>query len=106
MLELDLIGRPVTLAESDVRWIYGQARAASGYSLGARDLATRLHGLEPDQEHKQLMLTRPEASALARLLDAAGGTPPGCDELRANLVELLGTSHSVSNPRLEGDAIA
>jgi hypothetical protein len=106
VLELDLIGRSVTLADSDVRWIYGQAKIASGHSLGARDLATRLQGLEPEQERKQLILTRPEASALARLLDAAGGTPPGCDELMANLVELLGASHSASNPRLQGDAIA
>ena len=70
MLELDLIGRPVKLSESDVRWIYGQAKAASGHSLGARDLVTRLQGLDPDQEPKRLLLTRPEASALARLLDA------------------------------------
>jgi len=106
VLELDLIGRPVKLSESDVRWIYGQAKAASGHSLGARDLVTRLQGLDPDQEPKRLLLTRPEASALARLLDAATETPPGCDELRANLVELLATSNTAPNPRLEGDAIS
>lgn len=105
MLELDLIGRPVKLSESDARWIYGHAKAASGHSLGARDLVTRLQGLDPDQERKRLLLTRPEASALARLLDAAGATPPGCDELRAKLVELLATSNPALDPRLEGDAI-
>jgi hypothetical protein len=105
MLELDLIGRPVALADSDVRWIYARAKAASGHSLGARDLATRLQDLEPDQERNQLILTRPEASALARLLEDAGGTPRGCDELRANLDELLGPSRSASNPPPEGDPI-
>jgi hypothetical protein len=105
VLELDLIGRSVTLAESDVRWIYAQAKTASGRSLGARDLATRLQDLEPDQERRRLILTRPEANALARLLDAAGETPPGCDELRANLDELHAISHSASDPRLEGDAV-
>jgi hypothetical protein len=105
VLELDLIGRLVKLSESDVRWIYGHAKAASGHSLGARDLVTRLQGLDPDQELKRLVLTRPEASALARLLDAAAGRCPGCDELRANLADLLATSNPAADPRLEGDAI-
>jgi hypothetical protein len=105
VLELDLIGRPVELSEGDVGWICGHAKAASGHSLGARDLVTRLQGLNPTDEHKRLLLTRPEASALARLLDAANETPPGCDELRANLAELLATSHPASVPRLEGDKI-
>jgi hypothetical protein len=94
VLELDLVGRPVTLSERDVRWIYEQAKVASGSSLGARDLVTRLQALDPDRERSRLVLNRPEASALARLLDAADETPPGCEELRANLVELLGPSRS------------
>jgi hypothetical protein len=106
VLELDLIGRPVTLSEGDARWIYGHAKASSGHSLGARDLATRLQDLDPDQEPRRLVLTRTEASALARLLDAAAEPPPGCDELLANLVELLATSNPAPDPRLEGDAIA
>ncbi len=89
MLELDLIGRPVTLSESDARWIYRQAKASSGHSLGARDLVTRLQALDLELERTRLVLTRPEASALARVLDEPEETPPGCDELRALLVELL-----------------
>lgn len=89
MLELDLIGRPVTLSESDARWIYRQAKASSGHSLGARDLVTRLQALDLELERTRLVLTRPEASALARVLAEPEETPPGCDELRALLVELL-----------------
>ena len=106
MLELDLIGRPVNLSESDARWIYGHAKAASGSSLGARDLVTRLQGLDPREERKRLFLTRPEANVLARLLDTAVETPPGCDELRANLLELLApTAIQTQTPEHEGDAI-
>jgi hypothetical protein len=89
VLELDLIGRPVTLSESDARWIYRQAKASSGHSLGARDLVTRLQALDLELERTRLVLTRPEASALARVLAEPEETPPGCDELRALLVELL-----------------
>jgi hypothetical protein len=103
VLVLDLVGRPVTLSESDARWIYTQAKATSGHSLGARDLVTRLQALDPEQERKQLVLTRPEASALARVLAEPDETPPGCDELRALLVELFARSHPAPDQRSEGD---
>jgi hypothetical protein len=89
MLELDLIGRTVRLSEDDARWICAHAQAASGRSIGARDLVTRLQGLDPAHARKRLILTRAEASALARLLATAEATPPGCDELRTNLYQLL-----------------
>ena len=89
MLELDLIGRTIRLSETDAYWIHRRAKAASGYSLGARDLVTRLEGLDPNRERKRLILTRPEARALDRVLDDAEEIPPGCDELRTKLAELL-----------------
>lgn len=104
MLELDLIGRTVRLSEGDARWIYGHAKAARGYSLGARDLVTRLEGLEPDKERQRLVLTRPEANVLARLLDTAEELPPGCDEFRVNLAELLAPAKPSPDHRLQGDA--
>jgi hypothetical protein len=103
VLELDLIGRPVTLSESDARWIYRQAKATSGHSLGARDLVTRLQALDAAQERTHLVLTRPEASALARVLAEPDEAPPGCDELRALLVELLSTNRTPPTPPDEGD---
>jgi hypothetical protein len=105
VLELDLIGRTTRLSDADARWIHGHAKAASGHSLGARDLVTRLEGLDPDRERKRLVLTRPEASVLARLLDAADGIPPGCEELRSKLAELLAPAKPAPDHRLEGDAI-
>lgn len=102
MLELDLVGRRLTLSEKEVRWIYEQARGASGSSLGARDLVTRLQALDPERERARLVLNRTEASALARVLVAAAERPPGCEELRANLVELLGSSRSDLSPNRRG----
>ena len=104
-LELDVLGRPIRLSEADAYWIHGQAKTTSGHSLGARDLATRLEGLDPDGERKRLVLTRPEAKALARLLDAADEIPPGCDEFRTNLAELLAPAKPAPDHRFEGDAI-
>jgi hypothetical protein len=89
MLELDLIGHTFTLSESDAHWIHAQARAASGNSLGARDLATRLQSLEPAAERKRLVLTRPESNALARLLKVSDQPPQACGELRTALSQLL-----------------
>jgi hypothetical protein len=89
MLELDLIGHTVRLSESDTRWIYHEAKRASGHSLGARDLATRLQGLDSAPGRRKLVLSRAESSALARLLAAGDGTSGECLELRASLSELL-----------------
>lgn len=91
MLELDLIGQTIRLSEGDVRWIEAQAKAASGHSLGARDLATRLRELDPDRDLNRLLFTRPESSVLARLLEAGDAPPARCDELRRNLAKLLGS---------------
>jgi len=104
VLELDLIGRTVGLSERDARWIHGHAKAASGYCVGARDLVTRLEGLDPDKERERLVLTRPEARVLSRLLDAAEEMPPGCEELRIELAALLAPASPPRDDRLEGGA--
>ena len=92
VLELDLIGRKVTLVESDVRWLYGRAKTTGGSSLGSRDLATRLKSLDSAQGVQRLALSRPESRALQRLLDSSVDAPEGLQELRAALAELLAPS--------------
>ena len=92
VLELDLIGRKVTLVESDVRWLYARAKTTGGSSLGSRDLATRLKILHSAQGVQRLVLSRPESRALQRLLDASIDAPDGLQELRATLAKLLAPS--------------
>jgi hypothetical protein len=89
VLELDLIGQTVRLSEGAAGWLYAQAKAGSGSSIGARDLATRLRGLDPAQELNRLVLTRSESRALGRLLEAAEEAPDACDELRTSLSQLF-----------------
>jgi hypothetical protein len=92
VLELDLIGRKVILAESDVDWLHARAKATGGSSLGSRDLATRLKSLDTAQGAQRLVLSRPESRALQRLLDSSVEAPDGLQELRASLAELLARS--------------
>ena len=92
VLELDLIGRRVRLGESGVRWLHARAKATGGSSLGSRDLATRLEGLDLSQPGQRLVLSRPEARALQRLLDASAEPPAGLEELQKSLADLLARS--------------
>ena len=89
MLELDLVGLTIRLSESAAGWIYAEAKASSGYSIGARDLATRLRGLDLSRQVNRLILTRSESRALGRLLEAADDAPHDCDELRTSLSQLF-----------------
>ena len=89
VLELDLIGRRATLDESDVRWLYALAKTTGGSSLGSRDLATRLKSLNSSQGVQRLHLSRTEARALQRLLDAGDEPTDGLRQLRTILTELL-----------------
>src|SRR5437667_115855 len=72
MLELDLIGHPVTLTDGDARLLLATAEAASGSSLGSRDLATRLKGLAdpPSRARRRLLFSRSESRALQRVIQA------------------------------------
>jgi hypothetical protein len=89
VLELDLIGLKVRLGESEVRWLYARAKATGGSSLGSRDLATRLAGRDRTQPLQRLVLSRPEARALQRLLDTSAQPPAGLKELQESLAGLL-----------------
>jgi len=92
VLELDLIGRKVSIGEREARWLHARATATGGSSLGSRDLATRLAGLDLTQPVQRLALSRPEARALERLLDASAEPPAGLEELQASLADLLARS--------------
>ena len=95
-LELDLVGREVTLRERDAELLLAGAEAGSGSSIGSRDLATRLKELALQSPHAQrrLVFSRPESRALERMietqLEAAGDQ---LLELQQTLTEVL--AHSV-----------
>jgi hypothetical protein len=90
-LELDLIGRKITLSNEDVRLLLAGAEAASGSSIGSRDLATRLKYLvaQPPQTRRCLVFSRPEVQALRRMIEAQLEPGDRLVELRQVLAELL-----------------
>jgi hypothetical protein len=89
-LVLDLIGRTVTLNDNDARLLLAGAEAASGSSIGARDLATRLKDLaaQPPQARRRLVFSRPEAQALRRMIQAQLEPGDRLVDLRQALTEL------------------
>ena len=91
LVELDLIGRTITLSESDTRVLLAAAEAASGSSVGSRDLATRLKDLSypASGRPRRLVFSRPELRAMQRTLQDE--IPPGerLHELRLMLAELM-----------------
>jgi hypothetical protein len=91
MLELDLIGHEIRVTDSDARLLLEAAEAASGSSLGSRDLATRLKGLaDPDtRARRRLVLTRSESRALQRVIQARLGSFDQLHELNLTLVSAL-----------------
>ena len=82
MLELDLIGRKISLSNGDTRLLLAWAEEASGSSIGSRDLATRLRefGQLASDARPRLVLTRAESRVLQRTIEAH--LEPG-DQLRA-----------------------
>jgi hypothetical protein len=90
-LELDLIGRKITLSDKDVRLLLAGAEAGSGSSIGSRDLATRLKDLaaQPSQARRRLVFSRPEVQALRRMIEAQLEPGDRFVELRQALAELL-----------------
>lgn len=92
MLELDLIGHEVALSDEDARVLLEAAEAASGSSLGSRDLATRLKGLvEPSgsRAHRRLVFTRSESRALQRVVQGRLESADQFRDLRARLSAAL-----------------
>lgn len=94
MLELDLIGHEVRLTDGDARLLLAAAEAASGSSLGSRDLATRLKGLaDPSaRPRRRLLLSRSESRALQRVIQAHTESTDQLDDLRLALAAVLQTA--------------
>jgi len=90
-LELDLIGRGVTLSDGEVRLLLAVAEAASGSSLGSRDLATRLKALASPAipPRRRLLLSRSESRALQRLIEARFEWSDELHDLRLTLAAVL-----------------
>jgi hypothetical protein len=98
MLELDLIGHKITLTEGDARLLLGAAEAASGSSIGSRDLATRLKArVYPSS--RRLVFSRPEARALQRMIQAQPVPSDRLRELGLTLTELLAQSPAAGTTR-------
>ena len=91
MLELDLIGHPVTLTDGDAHLLLAAAEAASGSSLGSRDLATRLKGLaDPaSRSRRRLLFSRSESRALQRVIQGRLDSADQLHELRLTLAAVL-----------------
>ena len=91
MLELDLIGRKISLSDGDARLLLAAAEAASGSSIGSRDLATRLKEIaDPSSNRRRkLVFSRPETRALQRVVQTRFGAGDQLRDLQIALHELL-----------------
>jgi hypothetical protein len=91
MLELDLIGRRLTISDSEARLLLAAAEKASGSSIGSRDLATRLKALaDPvSAPRRRLVFSRPESRALQRMIQSQFGATEEFHDLRLTLSDLL-----------------
>jgi hypothetical protein len=90
-LELDLIGRKVTIHDGGERLLLQAAEASSGTSVGSRDLATRLKDISgsPPSAKRRLVLSRSESRALQRVLQARKDHDEAFHDLSLALSELL-----------------
>ena len=93
-LELDLIGRKITLSERDADLLLAGAEAGSGSSIGSRDLATRLNDVarQSPRLRRGLVLSRPETRALQRVIETQFEAGERLLDLREALTEVLGPS--------------
>jgi len=103
-LELDLIGRKITLSERDADLLLAGAEAGSGSSIGSRDLATRLNDVtrQSPQLRRGLILSRPETRALQRVIETQFEAGDRLLDLREALTELLGPS-AIPNLPADGE---
>lgn len=86
VLNLDISGRKLSLAQEEVSWLRAQADSAAGSSSAARDLASRI---DSHRGANRLVLGRAEARTLAKLLAAAPHGSAGLKELDETLEDLL-----------------
>ncbi len=95
-LELDIIGRKITLSDDDAHLLLAGAEAGSGSSIGSRDLATRLKNLaaQAPEGRRRLVFSRPEARALSRMIRTQLEPSDRLLDLRQALAELLATDGS------------
>ncbi len=100
MLELDLIGRKITLTESDAQLLLSAAEASSGSSIGSRDLATRLKDISfsAPQRRRRLVFSRPETRALQRIVQSRFEPGGLLDDLQYMLSEVLSTEEPLPEP--------
>jgi len=91
ILELDLIGHKINLSDNDARVLLKAAEAASGSSVGSRDLATRLKGLADPASgvRRRLVFSRPELRALQQTIQTLVPPADGLRNLQLMLAELL-----------------
>jgi hypothetical protein len=73
LIELDLSGRKVSVAEADLEWLRLRAAEAAGRSSPANELAGRLAGLRVGQ--RRLVFSRSEARALGYALNTDNQLP-------------------------------
>ena len=104
-LELDLIGRKITLSARDAGLLLAGAEAGSGSSIGSRDLATRLKdlALRSPQLRRRLVLSRPESRALQRMLETQFEPGDRLLDLRQALAEVLEPSGTALPSGAEGE---
>jgi hypothetical protein len=75
VIELDLGGRTLSVAEDDVEWLRRRADQAAGSSSGATELASRLAAISVNQ--RRLVFIRAEARTIFNTINAAGQPPQG-----------------------------
>ena len=87
MIELDLSGRRLAVAEDDLEWLHRRADQAAGSSSAASELAGRLAAITAGQ--RRLVFVRAEARTLLNLISAAGEPPPGLNTLHQLLQQMF-----------------
>lgn len=94
MLELDLVGRKITLTDGEASLLWSAAEQASGSSVGSRDLATRLKGLADPalRARRRLVFSRAESRALQRMIQSMLEPTDQLQDLRLALSNLLARS--------------
>ena len=87
MIELDLSGRRLAVAEDDLAWLRRRADEAAGSSSAASELAGRLAAVTAGQ--RRLVLFRAEARTLLNLIRSADELPPGLSPLHQVLQQMF-----------------
>jgi hypothetical protein len=85
VIELDLSGQKLLVAEDDLEWLRIKAEQAAGQSSAATELAARLKAIAGGQ--RRFGFVRAEARALFKLLNAAQALPSGLTGLHQRLGE-------------------